>query len=47
MGHIFDLAGNVVEEARAPLAGVAIKVATQGSVSTGTRLYVLGIPYEA
>ena len=47
IGHIFDPAGNVVEEARAPLAGIAIKVATQRAVSTGTRLYALGIPYEA
>ncbi|GEM_PF-4684060 len=45
LGHIADLADSVVEEIRAPVSGIAIKVATQGAVATGTRLYVLGIPY--
>ncbi len=45
LGNVTDLGFTVLEEVRAPLAGVAIKVATSGAVATGTRLYVLGIPY--
>ncbi len=36
----------VVEEVRAPEAGVVIKVGTTAMVATGTRLCVLGVPYS-
>lgn len=45
LGEIRDLSDNVVEEIRAPEAGIAIKVATNATVTTGVRAYVLGIPY--
>lgn len=45
LGTITNLGNEVVEEIRAPLAGVAIKVATSVAVATGTRVFVLGIPY--
>jgi len=45
LGHIKGFADEVVEEVRAPVSGVAIKVATQGAVATGQRLFVFGVPY--
>jgi predicted deacylase len=45
LGTITNLASEVVEDIRAPMAGVAIKVATSAAVATGTRVFVLGIPY--
>jgi len=45
LGHVRGLADEVVEEVRAPVSGIAIKVATQGAVATGQRLFVFGVPY--
>jgi len=46
LGHVTGLTDTVVEEVRAPASGIAIKAATSAAVATGTRLFVLGIPYQ-
>jgi predicted deacylase len=46
LGTISDVFGETVEQTFAPAAGVAIKVASSATVSTGVRTHVLGIPYE-
>lgn len=46
LGVITDLADNVIEEIQSPLSGIAVKVATTATVTTGTRAYVLGVPYQ-
>jgi len=47
IGHVLGLGDEVVEEVRAPVSGIAIKVATQGAVATGQRLFVFGVPYPS